>query len=342
MERKNMNNLKYNYVLFNSLDGRSWKTNPDGYYSICAEELNKYEGIKVVNAPLDYCSNFIRFIYSVHSSPALEKKLNIPFKYVWYPYYFKNDFKIEKPLCILLLHRQLPLSYLKYLKNKYSDCKIVLLHRDLRKVAERMAPKLLEDPNIDLEMTFDKGESIKFGFPHFNEFESKIEITLLNKPESDVYFAGKAKDRLPLLLEFYKKFTSMGLQCKYYLTGVPKNEQVCLPGIEYADRFITYREMLYHTVNTRFVLEINQGGCDGYTSRFLEAVMYNKKLITNNSFIKNSVFYNPKYIQIVNNPNELQDSFFNDEDVIDYHYNGEFSPLRMVERVEEELIKKFG
>lgn len=45
---------------------------------------------------------------------------------------------------------------------------------------------------------------------------------------------------------------------------------------------MTYREMLYHTVNSKVVLEINQGCVDGFTSRFLESVMYNKRLLTNN------------------------------------------------------------
>ena len=105
---------------------------------------------------------------------------------------------------------------------------------------------------------------------------------------------------------------------------------------------MTYREMVFHTVNTNYVLEINQAGADGYTSRFLEAVMYNKKLITNNTFILQSKFYDPAKILIINNADDIQDSFFDGAPFAEYHYNGEFSPLRMVERVEEELIKRYG
>lgn len=336
------NTFKYNYVLFNSQDGATWKDFPDGYYSICAEELNHFDGTKSVSAPLDYCNRVVRFIFSAHCSPALAQKINLPFKKLWYPLYFKNDFKETKPICFLLLNRHYPPSYLDYLKQTYPDCKIVLLHRDLLKVCKRMSPWLLNNPNIDLHMTYDKGESEEYGFPYFSEFESKIDIPNLNKPECDVYFAGKAKDRLPILLDVFKKLTSFGLNCKFYLTGVPKDLQVALPGIEYSERFMTYREMVHHTVNTRFVLEINQGGANGYTSRFLEAVMYNKKLITNNYFIRQSKFYDPNKILIIEKAEDIQKSFFESDSLVDYHYNGEFSPLRMVERVEEELIKKYG
>ena len=91
------------------------------------------------------------------------------------------------------------------------------------------------------------------------------------------------------------------------------------------------------------MLEINQGNCNGYTSRFLEAVIYGKRLITNNTFIKESIFYSPDKIQVVDNISDIKASFVTSgSDFIDYNYNGEFSPFRMIERVEEELIKKYN
>lgn len=337
-----MNYLHYNYILFNADDGSIWKDHPDGYYSICVEDLRDVDGIKVVSAPADHLNHIKRLIFAIHTSPRIAKSIKLPFKELWYRHYFKADFNNSKPYAFLLLNHSLSFSYFQYLKQNYKGCKIVLLHRDLVKVCKRCAPGLMENPNIDLEMTFDKGESQLYGLPHFDEFESLIEIPRLNTYESDVYFAGKAKDRLSILLAIYKRITSFGLNCKFYLTGVPKDEQVCLPGIEYSDSFMTYREMLYHTVNSKCVLEINQGGADGYTSRFLEAVMYNKKLITNNTFIKQSKFYSPESILCFNKLEEIEKDFIIDNRRIDYNYNGEFSPLRMIERVDEELIKKYG
>lgn len=336
-------NYTYNYVLFNTTDGRTWRDYPDGYYAICAEELNRCDCTKVVSAPLDHSNKLVRYIFALHTSLRLSKYVRLPLKECWYKHYFINDFKNNSPLCFLLLNHSLPFSYLDYLKNHFEGCKIVLLHRDLLKVCERCAPGLMGNPNIDLEMTFDKGESERYNLPHFHEFESKIDIERLSQMESDVFFAGKVKDRLPMLIKAYDKFTNAGLKCKYYLTGVPKEEQVKLPGVEYAESFMTYREMLYHTVNTKCVFEINQGNCDGYTSRFLEAVIYGKKLITNNEFIRKSPFYNPNRIQIVNHMNEIDPLFVkNGNDFVDYQYNNEFSPFSMIEAVENELIKKYG
>ena len=236
----------------------------------------------------------------------------------------------------------MPLAYLKYLKKKYKNCKIVVLYRDLLKVSQRYNPGIQNNPDVDLYMTFDKGESEKYGMPYFSEFESLINIPLSDEFESDLYFAGNVKDRLPILLDIYHRVSSFGLRCKYYLIGVPQLQRVELPGIEYAEKFMTYREMLIHTARSKCVLEINQQGADGYTSRFLEAVMFNRKLITNNGFVKQSLFYKPEYIQLINNAEDISETFLKSDVIVDYHYNGEFSPLRMIERVEEELIKKYG
>ena len=86
-----------------------------------------------------------------------------------------------------------------------------------------------------------------------------------------MFFCRKSKDRLPLLSKAYDQLTKAGLKVFFYLTQVPKKERTELPGIVYSDTFMSYREMLYHSVNTRCMLDITQNNQQGYTSRFLEA-----------------------------------------------------------------------
>ena len=64
---------------------------------------------------------------------------------------------------------------------------------------------------------YDEAESKEYNIPHFDEFESAIEITREKEFESDVFFAGKAKDRLPLLSRAYNQLTKAGL--KVYLVN---------------------------------------------------------------------------------------------------------------------------
>lgn len=332
----------YNFVFFSTPDDK-YKIDRSKYNTICALELENSDDCKLVTYPLDTKPLWVRYIFAIHNSAKIAQKVKLPFKRLWYPYYFDNSFKDEKPLCIVILNHNLPIDYLRYLKKQYTDCRLVMLHRDFLRVSQRANPELPQNPILDLEMTYDEGESAKYGFPHFNEYESKIDIPVNDYFESDVFFAGRAKDRLPALLDAYYKLSDAGLKVYYFLTGVPKEQQIELPGVEYAQRNMSYREMLDHTVNTKCVLEITQEGQKGYTSRFLEAVMYGKKIISNSQYLRHSKFYAPNKVQIVENMEDIDIDFIKEGNgFVDYNYQGEFSPFRVLDRIDEELVKKFG
>ena len=88
--------LKYSYVVFNSNDNNALKKNPDGYYTICLNDLDGMENVKVVSQPLDHLPVWIRFIYSVYSSRRINKIVKLP-KAIWYPLYFRAEKHPEKP-----------------------------------------------------------------------------------------------------------------------------------------------------------------------------------------------------------------------------------------------------
>lgn len=333
--------MKYNYIFFNASDSMMHKSR-NGYFSICVADLENNPKIQIVSAPMDYTPTFVRALFRLHH---IRRFISLPFKDIWYPFYFRNPFPNHEPLCFILSGTTwYPVNYIRYLKRKYPKARIVKIHRDLIHLWHTWSPEYTEDiceELFDLRLSFDEEEAKKYGAIFFNEFESKIDVPLARDyPLSDVFFAGKAKDRLPRIMEAYKIFTGVGLKCAYYLTGVPEAERRSLPGVTYADKFMTYREMLYRTINSRCVLEINQGGAVGYTSRFLEAVMYNKKLITDNVTIRNTKFYDPRYIQCVDDVHDIRPEFVTtDVGEVDYHYNNEFSPIHLIEQIDEELIK---
>ena len=330
----------YNFVFFSTPDNK-YIVDKSSYNTICALELEQSEEVELVTYPLDKQPKWVRKIYALHNSAKIEMRINLPFKRLWYPFYFQKKFPNDRPLCFVLLNHKLKIDYLKYLKKKYPTCKIVMLHRDFLRVSQRANPELPFNPILDLEMTYDEGDSLRYGFPHFSEFESKIDIDICPEPESDVFFAGRAKDRLPVLMDAYHHLTSRGLKVYFFLTGVPEDKQENLPGIEYANRYMPYKEMLYHTVNTRCVLEVTQSGQKGYTSRFLESVIYGKKIISTSDYLQSSKFYSPDKVQIVQDMKDIDLDFITSgNSFVDYGYNGEFSPFRVLDRIDEELQKK--
>ncbi|MBO4897229.1 MAG: hypothetical protein J5590_02895 [Clostridia bacterium] len=327
--------FKYNYVFFNTADRNIRKRNPNGYNTICAKDLENMENVNLVSYPLDWAPQIIRWLF------YFTVKFNLPIKRLWYPFYFKNRFKDKKPLCFIASGTYLSPGYLRYLRRKYKDAKFIKIHRDLISLWEKRHPEFTNEVMeelFDIVMTYDEYEARKYFLPSFSEYESKIEVKKAeNYPLCDVFFAGAAKNRLPILMDVYKRLTDAGLSVNYYLTGVPPKDRKPYPGIEYAQRNMPYSEMLYKTVNAKCVLEVNQENSVGYTSRFLEAVMYNKKLITNNLYIKNSKFYDEKLIKCFEKAEEIDTDFVKENTEINYNYKDEFSPVHLIEQIDKLL-----
>ena len=332
--------LNFNYVIFTGINNPNLGEARNGYRSICFRDLEGYDGVQLINHPVDYSIYPIRKFSLFYMSRRLAKYIKLPQRLL-YPFYFRNSFNDDKPLCFIILDRYyITGKYLSFLKEKYPTAKFVLIHRDLMQFCRNNAAEgLFDNPIFDLEMTYDANEATKYGFSQFDEFESKIDIPKApNYPISDVFFAGYVKDRLPNLLTAYDIFTNAGLKVDYYLTGVSLKERVHLPGIIYGESPISYFEMLYRTINSRCVLEFVQGGAVGNTSRFLDAVMYNKKLITNNPSVSSSKFYDSRYIQVVKNSSDIDPSFVLDNnEAINYRYIDEFSPIHLIEQIDREL-----
>lgn len=331
----------YNYVYFNANCNGS-VIDPNEYNAICTRDLEMLNNVEVVQVPLQKAPKLLRLLFNIHNDERINRRIKLPFKNIWFPFYFKSHFNEIKPYCFIFASTSYSFEYISYLRKNFPNCKIVKIHRDLVKVAHGNPQYSEENMNrvFDLRLTFDKGEARKYNMIHFNEIESKINVDVdLSYPFADVFFAGKAKDRLPKLIEAYDLFTSFGLKCDFFITHVKKECQIHRDGIKYSDKFMPYIEMLYRSVNSRFMFDVNQVGAVGYTSRFLEAVMYNKRLITDNKAVKESVYYKTGNILCYDNISDIRREFFNKSEA-DYKYNGDFSPVHLIEIIENELQKQ--
>lgn len=333
------NKLNYNYVYFRH-NTKGIILDDLEYNSVGVRDLERCCGVIVVPCPLSWAPLWIRKCYAFHNSRTINKKIKLPFKKIWYPIIYKGDFEIEKPICFVVATNTLPISYFTYLRKRHPSCKIVKIHRDLMKIT-RQNPDYTDDSMkkaFDFMMTFDRNESKKYGIPHFQGVESKIDVPISdNYPLSDVFFAGKAKERIPKILKAYDVLTNAGLKCDFIITHATMNQKVEREGITYTDKYIPYYDMLYKSINSRCMLDINQEGSVGYASKLLEAIIYNKKIITDNPTILNSSYYDEHFIQYVDDMELIDPEFVKRDIAIDYHYRGDFSPLNLIKQIESEL-----
>lgn len=331
--------MRYNYVIFNYTDSISSFDEEEDYYALCLRDLKNRNDIILNHIPLQEKSSFIRFLYRLSNWRFWGKVCyHLRLQKLWYPYIYENVFQDDKPICFVCL-RYPSIDYLRYLKKRYPNSKIVKMSRDIIRTQREIYEKYSKANIFDLWLSYDKNDCKEYGFLHFDEFESKIEISASEQfPTSDFFFAGRAKDRYSLLVELYDKLEQQGFNCLFYLVGVKEADKMKRKGIKYADTPMSYLDMLRYSINSKCLLDINQEGALGYTSRFIEAVMFDKYLLTNNIDVTKSKFYNSNYIKVINKIEDIDASFINGH-TPEYNYDGDFSPLKRIEYIDKMLSK---
>ena len=153
---------------------------------------------------------------------------------------------------------------------------------------------------------------------------------------TDIYFVGGLKGgRKQLILETYQYLFDKHVKCNFQLMVYEKSIPVSKPGLTFHPLgWRPYEEILKDIDHTKCILEILQDGQSGASLRYFEAVCYNKKLLTNNKYIINFPYYNPKYMKIFSDFNDIDIDWILSDEPIDYGYRGDFSPNLLINRLQ--------
>lgn len=327
--------MKYNYVVL----GAATDFMITSYADIAKADYAIYQyKLLATQNPL------LNVLYRYHTSPILNRKVPMPFRGIWNPLIFKNSFADDKPICFILFgnKRLFASTFINYIRKTYRGSKIVFFAQDL--IARSWGEKFSEIKGFfDLIISFDHADAKTHGVDYYPLVYSPYDIPEDDSiPESDVYFVGKAKDRLPQILAAYEKLRNSGLKCDFYITGVKPEDQKYADEITYGNQ-MPYIENLKHIKKTKCLLEIMQGGGHGYTLRACEAIMYDKKMITDNPEISGAPFYQPELISVFNCAEDIDPSFVIAEPaVVDYKWKANLSPLKLLEYIDEKFEREQG
>lgn len=330
------------YVFFNGVSGNIVDFDKNGVDDICCLDLVQRDDVNVLPVQLHKFPRIVRWLNAFHHSRRINKVLKLPLKKLWYPLYYDLSFiPSDKDLCFIFLN-VFPLGYMDYLRKRFPRAKFVKIHRDLISKFHVWYPEYTEevlDRYFDLRLTYNPSDAAEYGIGEFSQYESKLS-TLICKPSlaHDVFFVGKAKDRLSFLLEAYDRLESLGQDCFFYLTEVAPEKRSQRKGIYYADQQMPFLEALNYVFNSKCLLDISQHGSSGLTLRCLEAIMYDKRLITNVRSIEKNKYYDASNMLIIDRADEINEEFFFRHTEVSYGYEGDFSPLRLIEQIEAILF----
>lgn len=319
--------MKYHYVIFGY---------PRDYFKVMFQEAIDKIGAEYITNPASTHAfgKVARCLHNIHFNEYLNWRYELPFKRLWFKQYYKSQ--PDQPVCFIFLMDWLTPRYkglIDELRKTNPKAKFVVYLEDL--VASHSFD-IEEAKKFDLVISYDEGDSVKYGYEYHPTFLSKIDIKPDSSLHSDFCFVGLPKNRLNIIHSVYKYLVERGFKCDFIVSG-DKKKKNRVNGIKYIDEDMSYLEYLEHVVNTDCIVEIMQNNAQGYTLRTWESLLYDKKLLTNNSSIKKSGFYNPEQIIVFDNIRDIDKSCFD----LGFSPNGScsesISPLSLIKLIEDRL-----
>ena len=247
-----------------------------------AKNIEK-NGFKVIQAYKD--TNYLLYLIW-----KLFKKFNLPGQSHWYNHESKN-IGVET---IILIESNLTLDFVKWIRKNNPNSRVVFWYWNIAQ--NTIDPNLIRDKSIE-KWSFSEKDCKRYGLifnPPF--YFNNIQLNQA-KDEYDLYFAGKNKGRLPMLLDFKRRTEKMGLKTHLHISPTKKidllfNRKDLKPAI-------SYNQVLGGVAKSRALLDIIEVTDSGQSQRTMESIFFEKKLITNSKFIKNYDFYRPENIFVI-------------------------------------------
>ena len=316
-------------------------TSPMTYHMV--SNLFKLENVKFYNAPLDIQTKKLDYIF-IHSMYHLESLLSglIVTKLV-------SLFCRRKLLRIAEENQNSIFVYfypwigtvaasgiIDDIRRKYNNIKHVAIFYDIQIMNNHDLSFIKK--KYDLVSTYYEDEADKAGVvfippvysKEYDEAESQI------NEYYDIFFVGKAKDRLKVLVEVYDKLDEEGFVCKFFIFGVPKKKQVYRDGITYINKEMSVEESYQYTRRARCLLELVPYGTSALTGRYREAILYDKKLLSNNKTVIKDKYYNPDMIHYFHDSEEIDTNFLK-KPLISYGYEGDYEAINLLRGIEANL-----
>lgn len=328
--RNNESNDEYKFVVT--------KPHYGDVYNYCYKDIENLENVDLLNDYLCVKSNFVRKLHSKHFT----KRYKLPFKGIWNSQYFKTKFDKDNKLIFIMDKTNVEIfkyGVISYLRKKHKKAKFVLFMSDLveKSFVNLNFDKISKD--FDAIVSFDYNDCEKYNLINHPLVYSAPKELPNCEEDIDVYFCGRAKERLDLIMKTFNHLRNKGLNCLFILRDVPKEKRENIDGLIYLDSFMSYEQNLEYLKRAKCLLEIMQEGGNGYTLRTCEAIAYNKKILTNNLILKNADFYDENMMSFFVVPEDIDSNFIIKEKK-KYKDNNYFSPKKLLEKVVYVLEKE--
>jgi len=315
--------------------------NATDYCEVMCSEIIGRENVLFINKANNFKSNLVKSLDLLLQKVSTKTSLSLFPSFRFKSYFCGAPVPERKDICFVIFDSNSHARdkiFLEYIRKKY-NAKLVLYAMNPTSAIE-LNPELCSN-FYDSVFTVSAKDADYYGWHACNHIYAKIpgaEASEDNGYDADVFFIGRAKNRLPNILRTYEFLASYDIKCDFHIVEVDKKEMRYADDINY-NKWLPYKEVLRRMCQSRCVLEILQKPGEGPTLRTIEAIVYNKKIITNDLGAVSNPFYDDKFVHIFDVPGNINLSFIKNGFEPCYNYQEEYSASNFLKRVEEILVK---
>lgn len=322
--------MRYYYVIFGS---------SSEFMRASYADISKCDSAQYLYKNLATDGILSNFFYRVHNNQLINSFIYLPGKSVWFKKLTPSIYS-DKSICFLFFaggtrFNAIRDGYIEFLREHFPYSKMVCFYQDLVSIKRPVGIETIKD-KFDLVLSFDQNDCRDFDLIYYPLVYSSSSFTRTSIT-NDVYFVGKAKDRLPEILNTYRYLKESGLKCDFNIIGVDLKDQKYADEIHYCEP-LKYSENIKHILSSKAMLEIMQQNGAGYTLRTCEAIANDRMLITNNSEVGSAPFYDPSRIITFDDPEDIDVELIRKTIVpVNYGYKENLSPIRLLEFIDQKL-----
>ena len=245
-------------------------------------------------------------------------------------YHFQKNITY-KVIIVSTVLEYYPLKYLVYLYNNFEIRFYLVLIDSINTEISSSSKRALGTLPFEKVYSFDSDDCKEFGFQYTNFMYSWVKPKKSSRQRSDIYFVGHDKGRKEMIEAIYLNMKKNGINCDFTINGTDVED--VLDGC-YRNRPLTYQDIIDEIQNTNCILEVLQEGQAGVTLRYYEALLYGKKLLTNNQRVKNLPFYTTNQFQVFNRTTDIDVKWLSDNLGFSQCPRDYFSPLKIIQEIE--------
>lgn len=186
--------------------------------------------------------------------------------------------------------------------------------------------------HYDAVFSFDPRDAHLHGFRHFEGIYSDAGPLAGHVDAYDVIFVGLDKGRLDMLLEIYRTLTEASLRCRFHVT-TDRQDVMSEGGFLVSKDRLSYSESTALARSSRCILDLVPAYQTGLSLRCVEAVVFGTRLLSNSTALKHTQWFERAAVSVFEAPEGIDLDFVADPSPAHVDYRGEFSAVRLLERI---------